>query len=141
MFNNLNIVPYTIARYNVAQIEEVLVGKQPIRYNRYQGKAFIDMDWTSINEGEYVVMTAYEVIDPNVYTKLWSDPLLQRYATAQIKQQWAINMPGYKYGNMPMLGGAVFNSRTIYEEATAEIAEIETKMQNDWWPIPIDFMG
>ena len=139
MFNNLNIVPYTIAKYNIAQIEEVLVGKQPIRYSRYQGRAYIDMDWSAINQGDFIVMTAYEVIDPNVYTKVFSDPLLQRYATAQLKQQWGSNLS--KYPNMPLVGGMVLNGTKIYDDATNEIAQIEEKMKTDWWPIPIDNYG
>jgi hypothetical protein len=139
MFNNLNIVPYVTAMYNLAQIEEVLVGKQPIRYNRYKNRLYIDMDWSLVNVGEFLVMVAYSVIDPESYSKVWSDPWLQKYAVAQIKEQWANALK--KYGNMALVGGNVFNGKEIYEEARLEIKELEDELTNSWFPLPTDFMG
>lgn len=139
MFNNLNIVPFVTAMYNIAQIEEVLVGKQPIRYNRYKGRLYIDMDWSVVSVGEFIVMVAYSVIDPDVYTKVWSDPWLQKYAVAQIKEQWGNALK--KYGNQALVGGYVFNGKEIYDEARAEIKELDDELKDSWFPLPTDFMG
>lgn len=139
MFNNLNIVPYVTAMYNVAQIEEVLVGKQPLRYNRYKGRMYIDMDWSLVNVGDFILIVAYSVIDPEVYSKVWSDPWLQKYAVAQIKEQWGNALK--KYGNMALVGGLVFNGKEIYDEARQEIAELDAELKDSWYPLPTDFMG
>jgi hypothetical protein len=137
MFNNLNIVPYVSAMYNVAQIEEVLVGKQPLRYSRYDGKLYIDMDWSMVSVGHFIDVKCYEVVDPEVCPKLWSDPLLQKYYTEQLREQWADNLS--KYGNLALVGGNVLNVAAIQSKAREEIAKIEDNMQNNWWPIPTDY--
>jgi hypothetical protein len=97
------------------------------------------MDWSKIAVGNYIMMVAYSVIDPEVYPKVWSDPWLQQYAVAQIKQQWANALK--KYGNMALVGGNVFNGKEIYDEASAEIKELDEELKNSWFPLPIDFTG
>jgi hypothetical protein len=97
------------------------------------------MDWSLVNVGDFIIMAVYSLIDPAVYTKIWSDPWLQKYSTAQIKEQWGNVLK--KYGNMALIGGMVFNGKDIYDEAQVEIKELEAELKDSWWPIPIDFMG
>lgn len=139
MFNNLNIVPYAIAMHNVAQIHEVLVGKQPIRYNRYINRLYVDMDWTMVNVGDFIIAECYRVVDPETYTACWGDPWLQKYATVLIKEQWGTNLK--KFGNMPMVGGMYFNGQQIYDEARQEKFELEEELNNVWISLPMDFIG
>ena len=89
---SVSMVPYYMAMQHVQFLEQMLVGKQPMRYNRHNNKVYIDMDWSIINAGDYVIIEAYEVLDPEVYTKAWNDRWLLRYASCLIKQQWGNNL-------------------------------------------------
>ena len=77
---SVSMVPYYMAMSHVQFLEQMLVGKQPLRYNRHMNQLFIDMDWNIINPGDYIIVEAYQVVDPDVYTKAWSDRWLARYA-------------------------------------------------------------
>jgi hypothetical protein len=123
---SVSMVPYYMALQHVQFLEQMLVGKQPIRYNRYVNKLYIDMDWNIVNAGDYIIVEAYQVVDPNVYTKVWTDRWLARYATCLIKQQYGTNLK--KYGSMPLPGGITFNGQKIYDEATDERAVLEKEM-------------
>lgn len=123
---SVSMVPYFTTMMHLALIQEILVGKQPIRYNRHQNRLYADMDWAKFDGDEYMVVEAYEVLDPDVYTDVWGDRWLFKYATALIKKQWGTNMK--KFGNMQLPGGIVMNGQLIYDEADEEIKDLERDM-------------
>ena len=84
------------------------------------------MDWNIVNPGDYVILEAYQVVDPNVYTTTWSDRWLQRYAACLMKQQWGSNLT--KFTGMQLPGGVMFNGTKIYDDATKEREDLEKEM-------------
>jgi len=126
---SVSLVPYYMAMQHLATITELLVGMQPIRYSRHKDKLYIDMDWTKLNIGEYIIVEAYEVVDPEIYPDAWGDRWLGLYATALIKRQWGNNLK--KFTGMQLPGGVSFNGQQIYDEAVDEIRELERDMINN----------
>jgi len=123
---SVSMTPYYMAMQHIQFLEYLLVGRQPIRYNRHNNKLHLDMDWDRLSIGQYIIVEAYEVIDPVVYTDAWSDRWLLRYASCLIKQQWGTNLK--KFDGMKMPGGLSFNGQRIYEEATNEREKLEQEM-------------
>lgn len=121
-----SLVPYYLNMQRIRYFEEILVGKQPLRYNRHINKLYVDMDWEKINEGEYLIVEAYQIVDPDTYTDAWGDRWLARYATALIKRQWATNLT--KYNGIQLMGGITFNGQAMYQEAQREIELLEGEM-------------
>lgn len=120
-------VPYINAMTHVNLLEEIFVGKQPIRYNRHINRVYIDTDWSEkITLNSYVILEAYRILDPDVYTDVWSDRWLLRYATSLFKRQWGLNLK--KYEGMLLPGGVTFNGQKIWEEAIEEIRALEQEM-------------
>lgn len=136
---SVSMVPYYMALQHVQFLEQMLVGQQPLRYNRYVNKLYIDMDWDRLNAGDYIIVEAYQVVDPNVYSKVWTDRWLARYATCLIKQQYGTNLK--KYRGMKMAGGIEFNGQVIYDEATGERAELEKEMIRSYSLPVTDMIG
>ena len=131
------MVPYYMAMQHIQLLEQLLVGEQPIRFNRNMNRLYVDMDWNKVNIGEYLVVEAYQIVDPTTYTDVWNDRWLQRYATAMIKQQWGANLTKFKEIKMP--GGMVFNGDKIYNDANAEISKLEDEMVNSY-SLPVSDM-
>ena len=123
---SVSMVPYYMALQHVQFLESMLVGQQPIRYNRYMNRLYVDMDWNIINSGDYIIAEAYQTVDPETWTRAYSDPWLQKYATCLIKQQWGNNLK--KFDGMQMPGGLTFNGQKIYDEATQERTDLEKEM-------------
>jgi len=123
---SVSMVPYYMALTHIQFLEQMLVGQQPVRYNRHIGNLYIDMDWSIVNVGDYIVVEAYQIVDPEVYSSVWSDRWLQRYASCLIKQQWGNNIK--KYNGMQLPGGVSFNGQAIFDEATEERKELEQEM-------------
>jgi hypothetical protein len=134
---SVSMVPYYMAMTHIQLLEQLLVGQQPLRYNRHTNKLFIDMDWDRVNEGEYLLVEAYEVINPDIYTDAWADRWLLRYATELIKKQWGSHLK--KFGNVKMPDGTTFNGKEIYQEAHEEIEKLEAEMINSY-SLPANMM-
>jgi hypothetical protein len=83
-----SIVPYWMAMTHIELIQQVLIGKQPVRFNRHESRLHVDMDWDRVAEGEYVVVECYEKVDPADYPDSWKDRWLRAYATALVKRAW-----------------------------------------------------
>jgi hypothetical protein len=123
---SVSMVPYYMALTHIQFLEQMLVGQQPIRYNRNVNRLHIDMDWQIINTGDFIVVEAYQIVDPATYVDVWKDRWLIRYATCLIKQQWGANLT--KFVGMTLPGGIKFNGEKIYNDATSERAELEREM-------------
>lgn len=136
---SVSMVPYYMALTHVQFLETMLVGQQPLRYNRYKNRLYIDMDWNIINDGDYIIAEAYEVVDPETYTKVWADRWLQRFATCLIKQQWGSNLT--KFIGMQLPGGIQFNGEKIYNDATSERLTLENEMINSYSLPVTDMIG
>lgn len=126
-WTTFSLQPYFMAMQNLQMIQEILVGQQPIRYNRFKNKVYIDMLWDRVATGDYIVIKAYEVIDPDTYTRMWQDTWLMDYSTAQIKKVWGSNLKKFP---MPLTGSIVINGKEMYDEAVDEIKDLEDQLLN-----------
>ena len=123
---SVSMVPYYMAMNHVQFLEQMLIGKQPLRYNRHMNRLHIDMSWEQIDIGQYLIVEAYQIVDPDVYSKAWADRWLARYATCLIKQQWGQNL--IKFTGMKLPGGVEFNGEKIYNDAVSERETLEKEM-------------
>ena len=135
---SVSMVPYYMVMEHLSLISEMLVGKQLLRFNRHMNRLYIDMDWNSLSN-EYLLVEAYQIIDPTEYVDVWKDQWLLRYATALIKRQWGSNLT--KFTGMQLPGGLTFNGEKIYNDAVAEITDLEDKMISSYSLPVMDMIG
>jgi len=121
-----SMIPYFMAMQHLALISEMLVGQQPIRYSRHKDRLFVDTKWDNYNVGEFLLVEAYEVIDPDTFTDVWADRWLQNYCTEKIKYQWGSNLT--KFSGMQLPGGVQFNGEKIFSDAQQTLLKMEEDM-------------
>ena len=101
-------------------------------------QTLLDMDWPNeIPADQYLVIECYRKLDPTVYTDVYNDIFLKKYATALIKKQWGANL--IKFTGVAMLGGVQMNGETIYSQADEEIKLLEEQLLNGYG-LPADMM-
>ena len=139
-FTSTTYVPYVTAMRHVEQLEEIFVGKKPIRFNRHMNRLYIDMDWSDdVAVGEYIIVEAYRILDPNTYTDVYGDRWLREYTTQLFKRQWGENLK--KFEGMQLPGGLQFNGQQIYNEAQDEILRMESEVTTNYGGILMDMTG
>jgi len=136
---NVSIVPYYMVMEHLALLTEMLVGKIPIRYTRHKNRLHIDTDWGNLAVGSFILVEAYEVIDPATYTDAWNDRWLQNYATTLIKEQWGSNLT--KFTGMSLPGGVQFNGEKIYNDAVETRTRMEQEMISSYSLPVLDMIG
>ncbi len=145
VLNNLSdITGYSIQNYYMTMqhlrfLQEILVGVPILRYNKHVNKLYIDLDWTTIAVGTYIIVEAYDVIDEDEYSDMWNDRWLQNYATALIKEQWGSNLT--KFTNMQLVGGVQFNAEQILNDAREERRALEDNAKSSLQPLVYNFTG
>ena len=129
---------YTIMQSHLTTLEQLLISQRQIRFNRKMNRVYVDTDWDkTFNPGDYAVFEAYSIVDPTEFSEVYDDMFLKKYATSLIKRQWGENMK--KFGGIQLPGGVMLNGQIIFEEAVAEITQIETDMQLKY-ELPPTFM-
>ena len=121
-----DLVPFYMNFQNIRFIEEILVGKQPLRFNRHVNRIYVDMDWQKVNVGNYMVFEVYTKVDPDTYTDVWGDRWLLEYATALIQVQWGMNLT--KFSGMQLPGGLQFNGDGILTQGMEAKNKLEEEM-------------
>jgi len=136
---SVSMVPYYMAMQHIRVLEELLVGMQPIRYSRHRNILHVDMDWEKVDTGQWLLVEAYEVINPNTYADVWKDRWLLQYTTALIKRQWGMNLK--KFEGMTLPNGITYSGQRMYDEAIAEISKLEEEMITTYSLPASDFIG
>ena len=123
---NVKLINYYMTMEHLSLVQELLVGKTPIRYNRHRNRLHIDKAKDHLTVGDYLIVEAYEIVDPNSFTDVWADRWLQYYASQLIKRQWGSNLT--KFEGMQLPGGITFNGTKIYDDADSEVKRLEEEM-------------
>jgi len=135
-----DLIYYYQVKTELELINQLLVGTKPVRFNRHMNRLYIDWDWTAdVSAGDYAIIECYRILDPDSYTDVYDDYFLKMYTTALFKRQWGTNLK--KFSGVQLPGGVLLNGDTIYQEAIAEIKQIEDMMQSRF-ELPVDmFVG
>ena len=145
VLNNIqDITGYSIQNYYMTMsylefLQEILVGKPMIRYNKHVNRLYIDVTKNFLTPGEYIIIEAYDVIDPDSYPDVWGDRWLQNYAAVLVREQWGLNLT--KFNNMQLVGGVMFNGEQILAEARADREKMEEEAMGKLQPLTYNFVG
>ena len=132
------MLTYQVTQDHLQMVNTIIHGTVPIRYQRHMNRLFLDVDWGfDISVDEYIIMEVTKIIDPDVYTDVWNDRWLKRYATALIKKQWGENLSKFEGVQLP--GGITFSGANILQEAKEEIQVLEEQMSLNY-ELPVDIM-
>jgi hypothetical protein len=136
---NTDIQYYTMLKMHINLINDLMTGQKPVRFNRHMNRLYIDLTWGDGGDlaiGDYVIIEAYRMLDPDTYTDVYNDWFLLSYATALIKRQWGINLKKFEGVQLP--GGVTLNGQKIFDEAMDEIKQLQEEAKSTW-QLPVDF--
>ena len=134
-----NITNYYMSMQHLEFLQEMLVGKPMIRYNKHINRLHIDSSLDTMPVGEYIIIEAYDVIDGDTYSDVWSDRWLQNYASTLVKEQWGANLT--KFNGMQLVGGVSFNGEQILSDAKEERRLMEEEAIGELQPLQYNYIG
>ena len=140
-FGSVDILSYYMVKSYLETLDMVLNNGSfiPFRFNQRQDRLYIDTDSDFVDEGAFVIIDCYPILDPSSNTQMYNDPFLKRYCTSLIKRQWGQNLIKFQGAQLP--GGITMNGRQLYDDAVAEIEAIESEMASKYEIPPMDMIG
>jgi len=138
-WGSTELLTYSMVKTYLEDINFLLTTQKQIRFNKRQDRLYLDIDWSSLKEGEYLIIDCYRMMNPNDYSKVWNDSFIKPYLTALIKKQWGQNL--IKFQGVKLPGGIELNGRQLYDDAQREIEVIIEKMSSTYELPPYDMIG
>jgi len=138
-WGSTELLTYAMTKTYLEDIDFLLTTQKQIRFNKRQNRLYLDIDWSSLVVGEYLVIDCYSALNPNDYSNVWNDSWLKKYLTSLIKRQWGQNL--IKFQGVKLPGGIEFNGRQLYDDAQREIDMIMEQMSSYYEIPPLDFIG
>lgn len=121
------------------EIEMAFTGEVLTDFNRLNQKIYLYIDWTTVRAGDWIVFEVSMDVNPDEQTAAWGERMLQRYATALIKEQWGSNMK--KHSNVQLLGGVSISGKELYDEARQERIDLENEIETTFAAPPGFLVG
>ena len=121
-----SMIPYYMAMSHIAFLDNFLSPQPHWEYNKHGDRLYLQTRWDRLTLGEYIVIDARKPINT---AQMWQDLWLERYATALIKLQWGNNMS--KWTGVQMPGGIAMDGKTLKDEATQEVHDLETQLKQN----------
>ena len=138
-YGSTELLSYAMTKTYLEDINFLLTTQKQIRFNKRQDRLYLDIDWSSITDGEFLVIDCFRTLDPNDYARVFNDSFLKRYFTANLKRQWGQNL--MKFQGVKLPGGVELNGRQIYDDAMNDLTIIREQMSNTYELPPLDFIG
>ena len=138
-WGSTEILTYAMTKTYLEDLDFLLTTQKQIRFNQRQDRLYLDIDWGSVQVGDYIIIDCYRILDPNEYSRVWNDSFLKKYLTSLIKKQWGQNL--IKFQGVKLPGGIELNGRQIYDDAQKELDAISEKMMSTYELPPLDMIG
>ena len=138
-FDSLDLLNFSMVQQKLSDIDFLLNPLKHFRFNQRQDRLYIDMDWSEVSAGDYMIIDCWRLLDPNTFTRVYNDSFLKQYLTILIKKQWGQNL--IKFNGVKLPGGIELNGRQIYDDAQKELDTLMEKMSNTYELPPLDMIG
>ena len=138
-FSSTEMLNYYVTKRYLEDIDWIVNPQRQIRFNKRQGRLYIDTSWDTFNPDDYILIECYRILDPNDFTKVYNDSFLKMYLTYLIKKQWGQNL--IKFQGVKLPGGIELNGRQIYDDSIKELEQIRERMLSEYETAPFDLIG
>ena len=138
-WGSTELLSYAMTKTYLEDINFLLTTEKQIRFNKRQDRLYLDIDWDSVSEGDWLIMDCYRLLDPSDYNRVWNDQFLKQYAVALMKRQWGQNL--LKFGGVKLPGGIELNGRQIYDDGQRDIDYLMEQMSSTYELPPLDMVG
>ena len=135
----MEMLTYNMTRTYLADLEFALTTQKQFRFNQRMDRLYLDVSWSELTAGDYIVIDCFRTLDPNDYVRVWNDSFLKKYTTALLKRQWGQNL--IKFTGVKLPGGVELDGRAIYEDAMKDLEIIREMMSNTYELPPLDMIG
>lgn len=138
-WGSTDLLTYSMTRDYLETMNFLINTHKQIRFNKRQDRIYLDIDFTELKVGDYLVIDCWRILDPSNAPQVWNDSFLKKYAAALAKKQWGMNL--IKFNGVRLPGGVELNGRQIYDDGQREIDDLMQKSMSYYEMPPLDLIG
>tara|TARA_R110002012_G_scaffold317582_1_gene534346 strand:- start:914 stop:1726 length:813 start_codon:yes stop_codon:yes gene_type:complete len=136
--SSLGLAGYDSTMRYIGMVEQFFNPEHIIHFSKVTDRLIMDAKLSNeISAGQFIVIEGYASLNPSNFPKIFNDRYLKEYVTALIKKQWGSNLS--KFDGVQMTGGVTLRGGQLYQEALAEVAQLEQKLQSEY-ELPVNFI-
>jgi hypothetical protein len=136
-FGTIDLIQYDMTQQYLSLLRQFLSPDKSIRFNRVANKLYLDSDKRQLNEGMFLIIEAYRILDPRVYPEIYNDRLLKKYTVALVRWQWGVNLS--KYSGIKLPGDITLDGQSMMKDSWQQKEEIEKEIILKG-ELPVDFI-
>lgn len=138
-WGSTDLLTYSMTRDYLETMNFLINTHKQIRFNKRQDRIYLDIDFTELKVGDYLVIDCWRILNPSDAPQVWNDSFLKKYAAALAKKQWGMNL--IKFNGVRLPGGVELNGRQIYDDGQREIDDLMQKSMSYYEMPPLDLIG
>lgn len=138
-YGALDLLNYTMTKTYLEDLSRIITPDVQLRFNKKQSRLYLDIDFGSMSDDQFIVLDCYRLVDPSDATKVYNDWWLKKYTTALIKRQWGQNL--IKFNGVSLPGGVQLNGRQLFDDAMSELEELDKELRDTYEMPPLDLIG
>ena len=77
-----DLTTYSMTMSYLETMDFLLNTHKHVRFNRRSDRMYLDLNWDSIQVGDFLVIECYSAMNANEYSRVWNDSFLKPYLTA-----------------------------------------------------------
>jgi len=136
--SSMGMARFSSTKQYINMIQQLMDPEKAVTFSKVTNRLKLEMDFKrDLKAGQYIIIEAFAALNPDTFSEIYNDRLLKEYTTALIKRQWGLNLA--KFDGVQLPGGVTLRGGQIYQEALAEIAQIEQRFYSEY-ELPSDFM-
>lgn len=124
---------------DLEELDSLFRNKVVWQYNRNSNKLYLQIDWSQVKEGDYIVYEAIMAVNPDTNPEVWNDPWLKAYFVELMRKQWGMNLSKFK--NVELPGGMTIDGDQLVSEANENLTRMKEEMLEKYSFIGQIFLG
>ena len=73
----MEMLTYNMTRTYLSDLEFALTTQKQFRFNQRMDRLYLDVSWSELTAGDYIVIDCFRTLDPNDYVRVWNDSFLK----------------------------------------------------------------
>ena len=136
--SSMGLAQFSSTMRYINLVEQFFNPEHIIHFSKVTDRLVMDAKLSDeLTAGQFIVIEAFATLDPSDFPKIFNDRYLKEYTTALLKRQWGQNLS--KFDGIQLPGGVTLRGGQMYQEALAEIAALEQRMQAEY-ELPVNFI-
>ena len=72
-FGSYDMISYYVARQWWETVSHILSPEAQIRFNKRQDRLYLDINWSAIKPGQFIIVDCYRALDPEHFCEIYND--------------------------------------------------------------------